>query len=68
LQVPVLMLASFVAFNVLSTLSIRIINRKKAIRAPSNCALMQHGCEGGVGGGEQMQRRFVGRLRRCRPR
>ena len=42
-QVPALVLGSFVAFNVLSALSIRIINRKKTIKAASNCALLQHG-------------------------
>lgn len=42
-QVPTLVFASFVAFNVLSALSGRIINRKGLVKHPKNIALMQIG-------------------------
>lgn len=42
-QVPTLVFGTFVAFNVLSRLSLRILNRKGNIKDPGNQVLLQYG-------------------------
>ena len=43
-QVPTLIFASFVAFNALAGLSLKIVNRKGLVTHPKNKALLQYGC------------------------
>ena len=40
-QVPMLVFASFIAFNALSWFSLKIVNKNKRIRAPSNLVLLK---------------------------
>jgi hypothetical protein len=43
-QVPTLIFASFVAFNALAGLALKIVNRKGLVTHPKNKALLQYGC------------------------